>query len=328
MSIKSTYLYNAEIAAIAGNGGDGYISFIRNGFIAKGGPDGGNGGRGGSVYLRGKSSISTLIEFRYKKKWQAENAGSGKAFNKTGKDGMDEVINIPIGTEVFCNGEKIFDVLDEDVPHLIAYGGAGGYGNKYFASPILTTPYISTKGNLGQSVVVKLTLKYMADIGVIGLPSSGKSTFVGKISKAKVKIGDYDFSTINPVIGVFTYGEKKFVIADLPGLIKGASDGKGLGYLFLQHVERCKVLLHFVDISKPDFMQNFQDIYDEIKKYNATFLEKKYFVCLTKTDLINEELAKERLGIMSNICEAFLLSEYNQQYIDSILQHINNLMSI
>lgn len=328
MSLKNQSLYSAEITAIAGNGGNGHSSFIRNAFIAKGGPDGGNGGHGGSVYIRGRTNITTLSEFKYKKNWKAENGSDGCSFNKMGKRGLDEVIDVPLGTAVFDKDMKILDILIPDLPYLVAQGGAGGYGNKYFATPQLTTPYVSTKGDIGQIVELSLVLKYIANVGVIGMPNAGKSTFVGKISRAKVKIADYDFSTIDPVIGSFDHNGIKITIADLPGLVKGASEGRGLGHIFLQHLERCKILVHFIDISDNEFLQNFETIREEIAKYNPDLLNKKYLICLNKVDLIEPEIANQKLLEMQNKgYECYLLSEYRDEYISTFLDNLAMIIS-
>jgi len=283
---KSTYLYRSDLVLVAGKGGNGCVSFRRDRQTPRGGPDGGDGGDGGSIYLVGSPGLLTLADFRYKKLWQAENGQDGSGQNKKGKSGGSIHISVPVGTQVIQTDSSatILDITEPDKPQLIASGGKGGLGNQNFATPELQAPSIATKGEPGQELKVTLVLKYMADIGLVGLPNAGKSTFVSMVSRAQVKIGDYPFSTLVPIIGVIP--GKNLVIADLPGLIEGSHLNLGLGHQFLQHLERCRVLLHVLDASDEDCIKSFNVILNEIKQYDPNLLSKNYVICLSKVDLV------------------------------------------
>ena len=281
---SSTDLYKVSIKISGGNGGNGCVSFRRERKVPKGGPDGGDGGDGGDVYIKG-SSMQNLYEFRYNRIWKATSGKDGSSQNRTGKRGEDKTILVPIGTQVFdANLNQILDVVDDQTSFLISRGGSGGYGNRRFATASLQDPGISTKGDKIEEKTIWLILKYMSDIGTVGLPNTGKSTFVHLISNANVKIGDYRFSTLEPVLGTVP----DLVVADLPGLIEGAHLGAGLGHQFLQHVERCIGILHFVAADDPEYKSSFSIIQNELRQYNPEFLDKNYYVCISKTDLANE----------------------------------------
>ena len=285
---KTSSLYKVQLKIISGNGGNGCVSFRRERKVPKGGPDGGDGGRGGNIYVTGDSGIMTLQDFMYKRIWRAKNGQDGSGQNKKGRSADDLVIKVPVGTQIInSNDEVICDVIDNVTMHLIARGGHGGMGNQHFATPELQAPAIAKPGELGIENTVWLVLKYMADIGVVGLPNAGKSTFVHLVSRAKVTIGDYAFSTINPVLG--TIPQYRLVIADLPGLIEGAHNNIGLGHEFLQHIERCKIILHVISADDPEYQHSFQIIRNELAQYNPKFLDKEYYVCISKTDLADPQ---------------------------------------
>ena len=285
---NSYKLYKVALKIIAGNGGNGCVSFRRERKVPKGGPDGGDGGRGGGVYVQGAHGLSTLRDFTYKTLWKASNGRDGSGQNKTGSSAEDLIIKVPVGTEVLWQHddqlEQICDVTDDQKVHLVARGGSGGQGNQHFATPSLQAPAIFTSGQRGEEKTVVLLLKYMADVGLVGLPNVGKSTFLHLVSRAKVTIGDYAFSTLEPVLGVVP--GKGIVVADLPGLIEGAAyRNAGLGHEFLQHIDRCRTILHLVAADDPDYATSFETIRNELAFYNPDFLEKDYAICISRADL-------------------------------------------
>jgi GTP-binding protein len=286
---SSTELYKIAIKIAGGNGGNGCVSFRRERKIPKGGPDGGDGGDGGNIYIMG-ASLQNLYDFRYHRVWKAGNGQDGSSQNRTGRRGDDNLIRVPIGTQVFDeNLRLIVDITEDQTRYLLVKGGVGGHGNKRFATPSLQDPGIATKGQKVETQMIWLILKYMSDIGTVGLPNAGKSTFVNLISNAPVKIGDYHFSTLEPVLGTID----GMVVADLPGLIEGAHLGLGLGHQFLQHVERCIGILHFVAADDPDYRNSFNIIRNELKQYNPELLDKQYYICVSKIDLASGEQLKE-----------------------------------
>ena len=296
------FVDEVEIFVKAGKGGDGCVAFRREKFVPKGGPWGGDGGKGGDVILRAVRNKKTLIDFYFKKHFFAENGENGSSNNKKGKDGEDLIIKVPCGTVVkeIKNGEEkvIADLVNEGDNVIVAKGGKGGLGNTHFKSPTNQTPRIATKGEEGEEKIIKLELKLIADVGIIGYPNSGKSTLLSKISKARPKIADYPFTTIEPNLGVVDLGDfRSFVVADIPGLIEGASKGKGLGIKFLKHIERTKILVHLIDMSENDIINRYESLRNELKNYSSKLIEKKEIVVGNKIDLEeskkNLEKAKE-----------------------------------
>jgi GTPase len=325
MQEKNNYLYNIQITVVSGNGGNGCISFRRESNAPKGGPNGGDGGKGGSVFIRANRGILTLADFKQKRVWKARNGEDGSSTNRKGKDAEDIFIDVPIGTQVWDGSGILFDVDTDGRNFLVAKGGEGGLGNQNFATPELQAPNISTEGEEGQTKIVTLLLKHMADVGVVGMPNAGKSSLVHKISRAKVKIGDYAFSTIDPVLGVCEHNGKKIIFADLPGLIEGSHLNIGLGHQFLQHLERCKILLHLVDASDPGAVDSFLIILNEIKIYDSSLLNKKYVVCLSKIDLASDELIESNKSALEKLgYKVHLLSENRQDLIDKLLDFIKS----
>lgn len=290
----------ANIFIKAGNGGNGAVSFRREKYVANGGPDGGDGGKGGDVVFIADSNLSTLADFRYKRKYHAENGENGKAKRCNGKKGRDLIIKVPFGTLVKDSetGRIIADI-SEDKPVAIARGGNGGWGNTHFATPKRQIPRFAKEGNPGEEYNVTLELKLLADVGLIGFPNVGKSTFVSVVSEAKPKIGNYHFTTLSPVLGVVRVENgTSFVIADIPGLVEGAASGVGLGQEFLRHVERCRLLIHVLDISGSegrDPIEDFKKINEDLGKFSPELSKKEQLVVANKCDLLSDdELSKYR----------------------------------
>ncbi|NLZ44656.1 MAG: GTPase ObgE, partial [Clostridia bacterium] len=285
------FIDEVRIRVAAGKGGDGVVSFRREKYIPRGGPDGGNGGRGGHVYLRVDPGLSTLYDLRYKKRFKAEAGGNGGRNNRTGKSGRDLVIRVPPGTMVFLdepgNERLLCDLTGEIEEFLVARGGRGGRGNAAFAGPTYQAPRFAEKGEPGEEKALRLELKLLADVGLVGYPNAGKSTLLSVISAARPKIADYPFTTLSPVLGVVSIGEESFVVADLPGLVEEAHKGVGLGHQFLRHSERTRLLLHLVDLAVEgeDPLARWEMINNELAAYSSELAEKPQIVVGTKIEL-------------------------------------------
>ena len=285
------FLDQVKIFVKAGDGGSGSPSFRREKFIEFGGPDGGDGGKGGSVILKSERNLNTLIDYRYQQHFKAKRGEDGKGKNQTGKGGKDLFLSVPIGTQVFEEDNKtlIFDFKKEKDEFTVAIGGKGGFGNTKFKSSTNRAPRKFTKGTKGEEFWIWLQLKTIADIGIIGLPNSGKSSLLGSMTSANPKIANYRFTTINPNLGVAIYDDKEITLADIPGLIEGAHTGVGLGIKFLKHVERCKTLLHLIDVSDDDLIKSYKQIRRELGEYSKELLRKKEIIVLNKIDLLSKE---------------------------------------
>ena len=292
------FLDQAKIYVKAGNGGSGSASFRREKFIEFGGPDGGDGGNGGSIILVAKENLNTLIDFRYQQHFKAEKGQNGMGKKKTGRNGKDLVLNVPIGTQIFeeDNNTLIEDLKKIDEKVIIAKGGGRGLGNVRFKSSTNRTPRKKTDGSEGESFWIWLQLKVIADIGIIGMPNSGKSSLLSVLTKAKPKIANYPFTTINPNLGVTSYSDKEITIADIPGLIEGAHEGAGLGDKFLRHIERCKSLIHLIDITENNILENYLKIRKELSKYSNDLLKKKEIIVFNKIDIINTNKINEKIN--------------------------------
>ena len=289
------FLDQVKIYVKAGNGGDGSPSFRREKFIEYGGPDGGDGGDGGSVILKSEQNLNTLIDYRYQQHHKAKRGNNGSGQNRTGKGGVDLILKVPLGTQVFEEDNKtlIYDFIKIGEEFVVASGGKGGLGNTRFKSSTNRAPRKFTKGKLGEEFVIWLQLKTIADIGIIGLPNAGKSSLLAAITNASPKIANYQFTTLNPNLGVANYDNKEITIADIPGLVEGAHKGTGLGIQFLKHIERCKSLLHMIDITNKDLKKSYKQIKNELKSYSSKISKKKELVVLNKTDLIgNNDIKK------------------------------------
>ena len=287
---------NLEIKS--GNGGEGSSHFRREKFVAKGGPDGGDGGDGGNIFICADENLWTLYNFKYKKHFIAGDGDKGGKSRSTGANGKDIIINVPIGTIVkeTKTGQILLEVLKDQEKKLLLKGGKGGQGNWNFKSPTNQAPRYSQKGQKGNKVKVTLELKILADVGIVGFPNSGKSTLLASITKSKPKIADYPFTTLKPNLGIVPYREfSSFVIADIPGIIEGASKGKGLGHHFLRHIERNSVLLFLIPVDSTNCKKTFQTLRKEMNQYNPELLDKRYLIAFSKSDLLDKELFDEFL---------------------------------
>ena len=291
------FLDQAKIYVKAGNGGSGSSSFRREKYVEFGGPDGGDGGTGGSVIFESERNLNTLIDFRYKQHFNAEHGKSGSKKNKTGGGGKDLILQVPTGTQIFeeDNNTLIYDFTKDKERFVVATGGEGGLGNTRFKSSTNRAPRKKTLGKKGEEFWVWLQLKVIADAGIIGLPNAGKSSLLSRCTRAKPKIANYPFTTINPNLGVLNINHKEVILADIPGLIEGSHKGVGLGDKFLRHIERCKVLIHLIDISEKDIIGNYLKIRNELSKYDKSILKKKEIVIFNKSDLVNMNLIIKKL---------------------------------
>jgi GTPase len=289
------FLDQVKIYVKAGDGGNGSPSFRREKFIEYGGPDGGDGGKGGSIILKSEQNLNTLIDYRYQQHHKGERGENGMGQNRTGKGGENLILKVPLGTQVFEEDNKtlIYDFIKSGEEFIAATGGKGGLGNTRFKSSTNRAPKKFTKGTVGEEFIIWLQLKTIADIGIIGLPNAGKSSLLASITNANPKIANYQFTTLNPNLGVASYDDKEITIADIPGLIEGAHEGTGLGVQFLKHIERCKTILHLIDITNIDLEKSYHQVKNELKNYSPDLLKKKEIIVLNKIDLLNDELTSE-----------------------------------
>ncbi len=295
------FIDRAKIRIKAGDGGNGVTAFRREKFVPRGGPSGGDGGNGGSVWLEATEGLNTLLHLRYNPEHKGERGRHGEGSNRHGKDGVDEIVQVPVGTQVFDveSGDLIFDFTEAGQRFLAAQGGKGGWGNQHFATPTRRAPKFHYTGRPGEEKELQLELKLIADVGLVGFPNAGKSTLISVISAAKPKIADYPFTTLEPNLGVVDLGDfKTFVVADIPGLIEGASEGAGLGDQFLRHVERTKLILHLVDVSSisgRDAVEDYEIINRELANYNEDLAARPQIVVATKLDALDEPERLESL---------------------------------
>ena len=325
------FLDQVKIYIKAGNGGDGSPSFRREKFIEFGGPDGGDGGKGGSVILKAEQNLNTLIDFRYQQHHKAKRGENGAGQNRTGKSGEDLILKVPLGTQVFEEDNKtlIYDFTKINEEFTAAAGGKGGLGNTRFKSSTNRAPRKFTKGTQGEEFTIWLQLKTIADIGIIGLPNAGKSSLLASVTNANPKIANYQFTTLNPNLGVASYDDKEITIADIPGLVEGAHKGTGLGIQFLKHIERCKSLLHLIDITSEDLKKSYKQVKNELKKYSNKLIKKKELIVLNKIDLIDE---KEVNHIIKDFkkntkSEVIAVSTLNKTSVSKIKSKLLNYVS-
>lgn len=323
----------AEIELKAGNGGDGAVTFRREKYVPKGGPSGGNGGKGGNIIVQADSNLFTLLDIRYKRIYKAGNGAPGASSLKDGRNGEDVLIKLPVGTMIkdAVTKELIADLSSPGKKIILAKGGKGGKGNSNFATPTRRTPRFAEPGREGELKNIILELKLIADVGLVGLPNAGKSTLISTISAARPKIADYPFTTLEPNLGIVDYKEyKSFTVADIPGIIEGAHLGKGLGLKFLRHIERTKILLFIIDITSDDYNRDFDVLYNELKRYSKVLVKKKIIVSLSKTDLIQEkEIKKIANSKLKKINSPVLIFSSATRYgirelIDKLWQTIHN----
>jgi GTP-binding protein len=329
------FVDKAVITVAAGKGGNGAVAFHREKYVAAGGPDGGDGGRGGSIVLLGDENMSTLMDFRYKRKYTAPNGGDGQGALKSGRDGADLVIRVPLGTVVRdkATGAVIHDMSDRQ-PFVLARGGRGGWGNKHFATPTRQAPRFAKPGTEGQKREVVLELKLLADVGLVGFPNVGKSTLLAAVSRAHPKIADYHFTTLYPNLGVVWAAEgESFVMADIPGIIEGAAEGAGLGHDFLRHIERCRLLIHVVDAAGSegrDPIEDFETINRELAEYSPELASRPMIVAANKCDLLGENresLEKLRAYVTERGYEFFELSAATTAGTKELMQRCAALLS-
>ena len=316
------FLDQVKIFIKAGDGGSGSPSFRREKFIEFGGPDGGDGGKGGSIIFISERNLNTLIDYRYKQHFKAERGENGRGKNQSGKGGEDLYLKVPVGTQIFEEDNKtlISDLKSEDERFVAAVGGKGGFGNTRFKSSTNRAPRKFTKGKVGEGYWIWLQLKTIADIGIIGLPNAGKSSLLASITSAKPKIANYKFTTLNPNLGVAKYDDKEITFADIPGLIENAHTGVGLGIKFLKHIERCKSLLHLIDINEQDIIKSYKQVRKELGKYSKNLLKKDEIIVFNKVDLITkEDLEIKRKNFTTKIKKDILiLSNLNKKMVSNI----------
>jgi len=292
------FLDQVKIFIKAGDGGSGSPSFRREKFIEFGGPDGGDGGKGGSIILKSERNLNTLIDYRYQQHFKAQRGQDGKGKKMTGKSGEDLFLKVPIGTQVFEEDNKtlIYDFKNNNDEFIVATGGRGGFGNTKFKSSTNRAPKKITKGVKGEEFWIWLQLKTIADIGIIGLPNAGKSSLLASMTSATPKIANYKFTTLNPNLGVAVYDDKEITLADIPGLIEGAHTGTGLGIKFLKHIERCKTLLHLIDINEDDLISSYKQVRNELKNYGKELIKKKEIIVFNKIDLIKKNDLQKKIN--------------------------------
>ena len=316
------FLDQVKIFVKAGDGGPGSASMRREKFIEFGGPDGGNGGKGASIILKAERNLNTLIDYRYTQHFKGEKGQNGMGKNKTGRNGKNLYLKVPMGTQVLEEDNKtlLFDFKNENEEFIVATGGKGGLGNTNFKSSTNRAPRKFTKGTPGEEFCIWLQLKTIADIGIIGLPNAGKSSLLSAITSANPKIANYKFTTINPNLGVAIYDDKEITIADIPGLIEGAHEGVGLGIKFLKHIERCKTLLHMIDITEKNLEKSYNQIKNELTKYSKELLKKKELIVLNKIDLLEKKDVENICKKFSKNkkCEVITLSTFKKDSISKI----------
>ena len=322
------FVDEATILVVAGDGGNGCVSFRREKYIPKGGPDGGDGGDGGDVYLVADENLNTLIDYRFEKSFRAERGQNGQSRDCTGKRGQDIIVKVPVGTRVIDQGtgETLGDMTRHEQKLMVAKGGWHGLGNTRFKSSVNRTPRQKTMGTPGEKRDLQLELMLLADVGMLGLPNAGKSTFIRAVSAAKPKVADYPFTTLVPSLGVVRMdSEQSFVVADIPGLIEGAADGAGLGIRFLKHLERCRVLLHLIDIApidESDPVENARIILGELEKYSDKLFNKPRWLVFNKVDLISEEEAQARAKTIADALgwegKYYLISAASRQGVQDL----------
>ena len=317
------FIDEAKVFVKSGDGGDGCLSFRREKYIEFGGPDGGNGGKGGDIIVVGNKSLNTLIDYRFKKHFKAKKGRSGSGRNRTGASGEDLTLKLPLGTEILINDEVIADVTSTDKIILFP-GGQGGKGNINFKSSTNRAPRKTTPGEKGYESDIVLRLKILADVGLVGFPNAGKSSLLRKISAAKPKVADYPFTTLEPKLGVVRANDNEVVVADIPGLLSGAHKGNGLGFQFLKHIERCKSIIHLIDVTNEDIFGEYKIICEELDKYDQSIKKKQKIIALNKCDLITDsEMKKIKKDFENKLKEnVYMISAISGYGIEKITKQI------
>ena len=323
------FIDEAKIFIKSGDGGDGCLSFRREKYIEFGGPDGGNGGKGGDIVIEGTKSLNTLVDYRFQKHFKAQKGRGGAGRNRTGAAGKDMILKIPVGTEILQDDEILADIVNDEKMILFP-GGVGGRGNINFKSSTHRAPRETTPGEKGYEAEVVLRLKILADAGLVGFPNAGKSSLLRKISAAKPKVADYPFTTLDPKLGVVRKGDEEIVVADIPGLIEDAHVGSGLGFKFLKHIERCHSLIHVIDITNEDLVKSYNTIINELKSYDEDLVNKNKIIVLNKCDLLKkEEIDKIRIDFENFInLKIHLISTISGEGIDQLINEILKLKNI
>ena len=317
------FIDEAKVFIKSGDGGDGCLSFRREKYIEFGGPDGGNGGRGGNIYVQGVKGLNTLVDFRFQKHFRAKKGVHGAGRKRNGAAGKDIILKLPLGTQIYEDDELIEDIVS--IKKILLFeGGKGGLGNTNFKSSTNRAPRKITLGEKGYEADVVFKLKLIADTGLIGLPNAGKSSFMKKLTAAKTKVGDYPFTTIVPKLGVMRKGDSEKIIADIPGLIEGAHTGTGLGFQFLRHIERCTSIIHILDVAEENVVSNYKTIRNELKSYNVDLKNKPEIVVLNKSDLLEHEYIKKVKESLMKITKnkVYIISTITNEGIDELKQVI------
>ncbi len=325
-----TFIDEAKFNVKAGDGGNGCVSFRREKYVPKGGPNGGDGGHGGSVVIVASSKLHSLIDFRFKSHFKAERGMHGQGKNMHGRKGKDCIVTVPVGSVIKDaeTNDTLADLVHEGDRFIAAEGGSGGLGNSHFASGSNRTPRFATKGKEGEEKWLKIELKLIADVGLVGLPNAGKSTLLSKLSAANPKIADYPFTTLEPQLGVLHLPyHKSCIIADIPGLIEGASEGVGLGHIFLRHIERTKILLHVIDASQENAVPDFKIINAELENYKEELLQRKHLVVLNKSDITDvKRLQNLKKYFEQEGYQAVEISALQEDNIESLKELIGNML--
>ncbi len=294
------FLDQAKIFVKSGAGGDGCVSFRREKYIARGGPNGGDGGNGGHIIIRAIDNLNTLIDYRYQQHFKSERGHHGMGKDRSGRKGEDLILEVPAGTQVLADDKKtvLFDLTQKDDEIILCHGGRGGKGNTHFKTSVNRAPRIAGSGTLGEEMWIWLQMKLIADVGLLGMPNAGKSTFLRSVSRARPKVADYPFTTLHPQLGVIYVAEHEYVVADIPGLIEGAHMGTGLGTRFLGHVERCSVLLHIIDATEEGVVERYKTIRGELKKYSDDLSNRPEIIALNKIDALTEDKILEKTSLL------------------------------
>ena len=323
------FVDNAKVMVKAGDGGNGIVSFSSERGMAKGGPDGGDGGNGGDVIFIASNNQNTLANFRYQKELRAKDGSNGAKDNMHGKRGKNLEVYVPVGTQINLNGKVIADFVNDSQTEVMAKGGLGGYGNAHFTSSTRQAPKVAEKGEKGEELELEMELKIIADVGLVGLPNAGKSTLLARISGAKPKIANYPFTTLQPHLGVAKIDKGiELLVADIPGLIDGASDGKGLGDEFLRHVERTKVLLHMVDVYSDDIVRDYKTILSELKNYKVDLSSKPQIIGVSKIEGLDEDIVQDQIKTLKKASKNIEIYPFSSQSGDGLKQLLYRLHAI